>query len=210
MDLKGRKWEYEIQNIYPWIYLPETSLAVCPGVSVHHTAPGLPLVPLDNNVVVVYHVLIVPMGHKLLKKLWPMVVGCVLRTAGSSLVWNYTDPLTLLELFNYHLTHGHEWWYDWIYSNSWVIEHFAPPPFEIHFSQAYIAEGVDVIVHLTPKKYLPFIAQKDLLAFANIFFFFPSPFFPLHKLFIFFLPFQFFFFSFTSLFYFCIQNNLKC
>ena len=107
MDLKGRKWEYEIQNIYPWIYLPETSLAVCPGVSVHHTAPGLPLVPLDNNVVVVYHVLIVPMGHKLLKKLWPMVIGCILRTAGSSLVWKNIYRLLAKKIFSVLITFSH-------------------------------------------------------------------------------------------------------
>ena len=35
-------------------------------------------------VVVVYHVTIVAIGHGLLKKFWPMVIGCVLRTAGSS------------------------------------------------------------------------------------------------------------------------------
>ena len=37
-------------------------------------------------VVVVYHVTIVAIGHGLLKKFWPMVTGCVLRTAGSSLI----------------------------------------------------------------------------------------------------------------------------
>ena len=34
------------------------------------------------NVVVVYHVTIVAIGHGLLKKFWPLVLGCVLRTAG--------------------------------------------------------------------------------------------------------------------------------
>ena len=32
------------------------------------------------------------------------VLGCVLRTAGSSIIWNYADPLTSLELLNYYLT----------------------------------------------------------------------------------------------------------
>ena len=39
-------------------------------------------------------------GHGLLKKYWPLVLGCVLRTAGSSIIWNYADPLTSLELLN--------------------------------------------------------------------------------------------------------------
>jgi len=33
-----------------------------------------------------------------------LVVGCVLRTAGSPFIWNYADPLTSLELLNYYLT----------------------------------------------------------------------------------------------------------
>ena len=37
-------------------------------------------------VVVVYHVTIVAIGHGLLKKFWPMVIGCLLRTAGSSII----------------------------------------------------------------------------------------------------------------------------
>ena len=44
---------------------------------------------LDNqilHVVVVYHVTIVAVGHGLLKKFWPLVIGCVLRTAGSSII----------------------------------------------------------------------------------------------------------------------------
>ena len=36
-------------------------------------------------VVVVYHITIVAIGHGLLKKFWPMVIGRVLRTAGSTL-----------------------------------------------------------------------------------------------------------------------------
>ena len=54
-------------------------------------------------VVVVYHVTIVAIGHGLLKKFWPcfLVLGCVLRTAGNSIIWNYADPLTSLELLNY-------------------------------------------------------------------------------------------------------------
>ena len=38
-------------------------------------------------VVVVNHVTIVAIGHGLLlKKFWPMVIGCVQRTAGSSII----------------------------------------------------------------------------------------------------------------------------
>ena len=39
-----------------------------------------------NVVVVVYHVTIVAIGHGLLKKFWPLVLGCVLHTAGSSII----------------------------------------------------------------------------------------------------------------------------
>ena len=39
-----------------------------------------------NVAVVVHHVTIVAIGHGLLKKFWPMVRGCVLRTAGSSII----------------------------------------------------------------------------------------------------------------------------
>ena len=39
-----------------------------------------------SSVVVVYHVTIVAIGHGLLKKFWPLVLGCVLRTAGSSII----------------------------------------------------------------------------------------------------------------------------
>ena len=45
-------------------------------------------------VVVVYHVTIVSIRHGLLKTFWPLVIGCVLRTAGSTKIWNYADPLT--------------------------------------------------------------------------------------------------------------------
>ena len=37
-------------------------------------------------VVVVYHVTIVEIGHGLLKKFWPLVLGCVLCTAGSPII----------------------------------------------------------------------------------------------------------------------------
>ena len=37
-------------------------------------------------VVVVYHVTIVAIGHGLLKEFWALVLGCVLRTAGSSII----------------------------------------------------------------------------------------------------------------------------
>ena len=46
-----------------------------------------PLNPvLYTCVVVVYHVTIVAIGHGLLMKLWPLVIGCVLRTAGSLII----------------------------------------------------------------------------------------------------------------------------
>ena len=41
---------------------------------------------IEKLVVVVYHVTIVAIGHGLLKKFWPLVLGCVLRTAGSSII----------------------------------------------------------------------------------------------------------------------------
>ena len=41
---------------------------------------------IKTFVVVVYHVTIVAIGHELLKKFWPMVIGCLLRTAGSSII----------------------------------------------------------------------------------------------------------------------------
>ena len=41
---------------------------------------------VSMHVVVVYHVTIVAIGHGLLKKFWPLVLGCVLRTAGSSII----------------------------------------------------------------------------------------------------------------------------
>ena len=37
-------------------------------------------------VVVVYQVTVVAIGHGLLNKFWPLVIGCVLRTAGSSII----------------------------------------------------------------------------------------------------------------------------
>ena len=36
--------------------------------------------------VVVYNVTIVAIGHGLLMKFWPLVIGCVLRTAGNSII----------------------------------------------------------------------------------------------------------------------------
>ena len=47
-------------------------------------------ISITQLVVVVYHVTIVAIGHGLLKKFWPLVLGCVLRTAGSSIVCNYS------------------------------------------------------------------------------------------------------------------------
>ena len=46
----------------------------------------MPVVGPFQDVVVVYHVTIVEIGHGLLKKFWPLVIGFVLRTAGSSIV----------------------------------------------------------------------------------------------------------------------------
>ena len=50
---------------------------------------------------------IVAISHgpgRLLKKFWLVVVDCFLRNAGSSLIWNYADPLTALELLHYYPT----------------------------------------------------------------------------------------------------------
>ena len=60
--------------------------------------------PHEEGSDAVYHVTIVASGHGLLKKFWPLVIGCVLRTAGRSFMWNYADPLTSLELLNYYIT----------------------------------------------------------------------------------------------------------
>ena len=43
--------------------------------------------------VVVYHVTIVAIGHGLLKKFWPLVISCVLRTAGSSIIILYVENI---------------------------------------------------------------------------------------------------------------------
>ena len=37
-------------------------------------------------VAVVYHVTIVAIGHRMFKEIWPISIGCVLCTAGSSLI----------------------------------------------------------------------------------------------------------------------------
>ena len=37
-------------------------------------------------IVVVYHVTIVAIGHRMFKEIWPISRGCVLCTAGSSLI----------------------------------------------------------------------------------------------------------------------------
>ena len=50
-------------------------------------APGSEPEPKSNKcTVVVCHVTIVSIGHGLLKKFWLLVIGCVLRTAGSSII----------------------------------------------------------------------------------------------------------------------------
>ena len=43
-------------------------------------------------------------GTWVAKKFWPMVKGCVLRTADSFNIWNYANLLTSLALINYYLT----------------------------------------------------------------------------------------------------------
>ena len=52
------------------------------------TTESLNNVHVCNVCVVDNHVAILALdnGHGLLKKFWPMVIGCVLRTAGSSLI----------------------------------------------------------------------------------------------------------------------------
>ena len=57
-----------------------------------------------GGVGVVNPVTIVAIGHELLQKFWRLVIGGVLRTAGSSFILNYADPRTSLELLNYYLT----------------------------------------------------------------------------------------------------------
>ena len=52
-------------------------------------APAIDVVAIGLDryvVIVVYHVTILAIGHGLLKKFWPMVISCVLRTAGSYLI----------------------------------------------------------------------------------------------------------------------------
>ena len=54
-------------------------------------------------IVVVNRVTIIAIGHGLLKKFLPTGIGCILRTAGSSLIKSYADPLTFVrttQLFN--------------------------------------------------------------------------------------------------------------
>ena len=43
-----------------------------------------PILNRQPDPVVVYHATIVSIGHYLLMKCWPTVLGCVLRTEGSS------------------------------------------------------------------------------------------------------------------------------
>ena len=59
---------------------------------------------LKDIVVVVYHVTIVAMDMSCWRNFGLLVLGCVLRTAGNSIIWNYADPFTSLELLNYYLT----------------------------------------------------------------------------------------------------------
>ena len=60
-----------------------------PSVADIHIGHSDPFPTSEKNlyVVVVYHVTIVAIGHGLLKKLWSVVKGCVLRTAGSFIIW---------------------------------------------------------------------------------------------------------------------------
>ena len=66
-------------------YLQRPTSWGCRGTSRRYRRPGSgsPAGYPVQNVVVVYHVTIVAIGHGLLKKFWPMVIGCVLRMAGS-------------------------------------------------------------------------------------------------------------------------------
>ena len=57
------------------------TMVLSPRLSTPHS--NTTLVPY---VVVVYHVAIVANGHGLLKKFWLLVLGCVLRTAGISII----------------------------------------------------------------------------------------------------------------------------
>ena len=83
------------------IYLSIYDVGECGTITVY-------LVVLRSSlklpVVVVYHVTIVAIGNGLLKKFWSMMIGCVLRTAGSSIIWNYADPLTSIEQLICYLT----------------------------------------------------------------------------------------------------------
>ena len=60
--------------------------------------------PAANMLLLCTIVNIVAIVHGLLKKFRPIVIGCVVHTAGSSLNWNYADPLNSLELPNCYLT----------------------------------------------------------------------------------------------------------
>ena len=42
--------------------------------------------PVSIRVVVIYHLAIIAIGHGLLKKCRPLVIGCVLRSAGSGII----------------------------------------------------------------------------------------------------------------------------
>ena len=53
---------------------------------VHSVALERQVTSEQSCYVVVYHVTIVAIGHGMLKKFWPLVLGCVLRTAGSSII----------------------------------------------------------------------------------------------------------------------------
>ena len=50
---------------------------------------------------IVYHKTIVASGYGFLKKFWPVLVGCVLRTSWSFLIWTITDyfDITLLDFY---------------------------------------------------------------------------------------------------------------
>ena len=62
-----------------------TELEAGRGGRVLYFTPHLYILHGWIDVVVVYHVTIVAIGHGLLKNFWPLVIGCVLRTAGSQL-----------------------------------------------------------------------------------------------------------------------------
>ena len=97
----------EIFKTYIYIFITRDfySLSFCIGIHQESFFHGLDVhaiifwaylknrnYPITPCGVVVYHVTIVAIGHGLLKKFWHLVIGCVLRTAGSSIIWKLCRP----------------------------------------------------------------------------------------------------------------------